>query len=75
MTEKPFAGTTVFLQRWPDGTFVDWGRHATVRGVRGQGPARWYKGEAAEVMALVLKHATPPRPRAPSASPATLRRP
>lgn len=46
----------VFLQRWPDGSFVDWGRHATVGGVRGEGGARLFVGEAAKVMALVLKH-------------------
>ena len=46
----------VFLQRRPDGSFVDWGRHATVGGVRGEGGARLFAGEAAEVMALVLKH-------------------
>lgn len=53
----------VFLQRQPDGSLVDWGRHASVGGVRGQGPARWFRGEAAEVMALVLKH-TANRPAA-----------
>jgi len=49
----------IFLQRQPDGSLVDWGRHATVRGVRGEGPARWFRGEAAKVMALVLKHSEP----------------
>ena len=49
----------VFLQRQPDGTLIDWGRHATVSGVRGEGPARWFTGEAAEVMALVLRHTKP----------------
>lgn len=44
------------LQRQPDGSFVDWGRNATVAGVRGEGGAVWYRGEAAEVMHLVLKH-------------------
>ncbi len=46
----------IFLQRQPDGTFIDWGRSVTVKGERGEGPARWYSGEAARVMALVLKH-------------------
>lgn len=49
----------IFLQRQSDGSFVDWGRHATVLGVRGQGPALWFRGEAAEVLALVLKHSEP----------------
>jgi hypothetical protein len=44
------------LQRQPDGNFIDWGRHATVNGVRGHGGARYYTGEAARVLALVLKH-------------------
>ena len=50
------APRPVFLQRQPDGTLVDWGRHATVGGIRGEGPARWFTGEAARVMALVLRH-------------------
>lgn len=47
---------TIMLQRQPDGTFVDWGRNVTVNGQRGEGMARWYCGEAARVMALVVKH-------------------
>lgn len=46
------AQTTIWLQRQPDGSFVDWGRH----GPGGTGPARWYRGEAAEVLALVLRY-------------------
>lgn len=45
----------IFLQRQPDGSFIDWGRSVTVKGDRGEGPARWYIGEAAKVMALVLE--------------------
>jgi hypothetical protein len=44
----------IMLQRQPDGSFIDWGRHATVDGARGGGGARWYVGEAAEVLRLVL---------------------
>jgi hypothetical protein len=48
------------LQRFPDGTFIDWGRHTlTPEGERSSGPARAYVGEAAEVMALVIKHQVP----------------
>jgi hypothetical protein len=47
------------LQRLPDGTFLDWGRNATVNGVRGEGGAVWYRGEAAEVMRVLLKHWRP----------------
>ncbi|WP_169331898.1 hypothetical protein [Zavarzinella formosa] len=43
----------------PDGSFIDWGRNATINGVRGEGPAFCYYGEAAEVMRLVLKHTNP----------------
>lgn len=46
----------IFLQRQHDGSFIDWGRHGTVKGERGEGPARWYSGEAARVMELVVKH-------------------
>ncbi len=53
-TEPPRR--VVRLHRQPDGTFVDWGRHAHTGGVRGEGGARWYQGEAARVMALVLEH-------------------
>lgn len=45
-----------FLRIDPDGSVIDWGRHATVNGVRGNGGARIYRGEAAEVMKLVLKY-------------------
>lgn len=40
----------------PDGSFIDWGRNATINGVRGEGPAKHYSGEAAEVMRLVLQY-------------------
>jgi hypothetical protein len=59
MPSKPRC---VFLQRQPSGSFVDWGRHASVNSVRGEGPALWYTGEAAEVLALVLKYTAPPPP-------------
>lgn len=45
-----------YLMRQPNGEFIDWGRHATVNGVRGVGAAVYYRGEAAKVMALVLKY-------------------
>lgn len=46
---------TIYLQRLPDGTLFDWGRHG--KGVhRGIGGARVYTGEAARVMTLVVKH-------------------
>ena len=47
------------LQRLPDGTFMDWGRNATVNGIRGEGGAVCYRGEAAEVMRVLLKHWKP----------------
>lgn len=56
VTEQQTTPRRILLQRQPDGSFVDWGRSVTVRGVRGEGPARWYRGEAAEVLSLVLKH-------------------
>lgn len=46
----------IMLQRMPDGSLIDWGRHVTVNGKRGHGGARVYMGEAAEVMKLVIKH-------------------
>lgn len=45
-----------FLTELPDGSLMDYGRHAVVNGVRGTGPVRCYSGEAAEVMSLVLAH-------------------
>ncbi|MGG5810983.1 hypothetical protein [Falsiroseomonas sp. CW058] len=42
----------IWLQRQPDGSFVDWGRHGPGR----VGPALWYRGEAAKILALVLRH-------------------
>ena len=45
----------IWLQRYPDGTFIDWGRHGPGK----VGPAVWYRGEAAEVMALVLRYSQP----------------
>ena len=44
------------LQRQPGGGLIDWGRHATVKGKRGEGGALYYTGEAAEVMQILLKH-------------------
>ena len=44
------------LIRQNDGSYIDWGRNASVNGVRGEGPARHYTGEAARVMDLILKH-------------------
>ena len=42
----------IWLQRQPDGSYVDWGRHGPGR----EGPALWYRGEAAAILALVLLH-------------------
>ena len=39
---------TILLQRQADGSLVDWGRHATVGGVRGQGGAFELKRAALE---------------------------
>jgi hypothetical protein len=47
---------TVFLQQQANGDVINWGRHATVNGQRGEGGASWYRGEAARIMRLVLKH-------------------
>lgn len=44
------------LQRLADGSFIERGRNASINGVRGDGGARHYSGEAARVLALVLKH-------------------
>lgn len=52
MAMKPLT----LLHRLPDGSFMDWGRNATVNGVRGEGGAVVYRGEAAEVMRLVLRY-------------------
>ena len=38
------------LIRQSDGSLIDWGRNATIDGVRGEGPARCYVGEDAEVL-------------------------
>jgi hypothetical protein len=48
---------TIYLQVFPDGTLMDWGRHTVINGQRcGYGAAVHYSGEAAEVMRLVLKY-------------------
>ena len=39
-----------------DGALIDWGRHATINGVRGVGSPKYYSGEDAEVLRLVIKH-------------------
>lgn len=46
----------IHLEPQPDGSFINWGRHWRSRGIPGEGPARWYTGEAAEVLRLVLQH-------------------
>lgn len=40
------------LERLPNGDFINWGRH----GPNHEGPALYYSGEAAKVLALVIKH-------------------
>lgn len=45
---------TIYLERQPDGSLMDWGRHGP-EGKRGYGGAVRYTGEAAEVMELVVK--------------------
>lgn len=49
-----------FLIELPDGSLIEYGRHAVVNGKRGTGPARHYSGEAAEVMKLVLRYSGHP---------------
>jgi hypothetical protein len=43
------------LHRLPDGEFIDYGRHWRLFGKQGEGPARHYSGEAAEVMRILLE--------------------
>ncbi len=50
----------IFVQRMADGSFVTWGRHATVQGIRGEGPAGLYRGEDAKILELVLRHSPQP---------------
>ncbi len=48
---------TIYLHRQSDGTFIDWGRHTVINGKRcGYGGVVLYRGEAAKVMALVVKY-------------------
>ena len=48
------------LHRLPNGDFIDYGRHWRLFGKQGDGPARLYSGEAAEVMRLfILKDKQP----------------
>jgi hypothetical protein len=42
------------LERLPNGDFVNWGRH----GPNGAGGAVYYRGEAARVLELVIKHSS-----------------
>ena len=44
------------LERLPDGNFIDWGRHWRSFGKQGEGAAKYYSGEAAEVLELLLKY-------------------
>ena len=46
----------ITLERLPDGSFINWGRHWRTYGIEGAGPAYHYSGEAAEVLKLVLKY-------------------
>lgn len=43
-----------------DGSFVDWWRNVSINGIRGEGPAFHYSGEALEVVKLVLKYTSKP---------------
>lgn len=44
------------LHRLKDGSIIDYGRNWLLFGKRGDGPARHYEGEAAEVMELLVKY-------------------
>lgn len=44
------------LHRQSDGSFINWGRNATINGHRGEGGALWYRGEDAKIMQLVIKY-------------------
>lgn len=50
----------IALLRHPDGTLTSFSRHYTVNGRRGTGGLVVYKGEAREVMELVLKYSNRP---------------
>lgn len=52
------ASRRIWLQRQPDGSYVDWGRHGPGR----EGSAFWYRGEAAKVMRLIIQHSEPAKP-------------
>jgi hypothetical protein len=52
-------GREINLETLPGGDLIDWGRHWRLFGKRGEGPALYYTGEAAEVLRLVLKHSNP----------------
>lgn len=44
------------LHPQPDGSLIDWGRHWRRLGADGEGGAKHYTGEAAEVLRLVTQH-------------------
>lgn len=43
------------VQRLDNGDWVNWGRHWRSWGIIGYGPAKYYSGEAAEVLDLIFK--------------------
>lgn len=50
--------TTIHLERLPDGSLMNWGRHWRLFGVKPEqcGGAVIYMGEDAKIMELVLKY-------------------
>ncbi len=42
--------------RMKNGDYPDLGRHGSVNGIRGEGPALYYSGEEARILDLVLAH-------------------
>lgn len=44
------------LQRMDDGSYIDWGRNWRLFGKQGEGSAKYYSGEAAKVIDMVLKY-------------------
>jgi len=54
--QKGMGMPTINLQRFPDGSLIDWGRNWRNYGMEGYGSAKYYSGEAAKVLELVLKY-------------------
>lgn len=57
--KPPRMSDHILVQRQDNGDWVCWGRHVTINGRQGHGPAVTYKGEDARILDMLLLREKP----------------